>query len=251
MSTSVKSSDSLSKDIFLNDNNYKTQIKSSDGNKDNWTKGLVVINELDDSDNDDSSSTSSSFTSEVSHSTTHNSAVLNSDSQNYYSSQTINSQRTSFAKPTTKETSTVFYSASNPHSETNTQKSSSNSSGNSKLSKSTTTSDFSMEQDDQDRDSCRSDDTDSPVGPPTDKKLLPIPQSASAASTMPNYVNVTTTEGNISGIRSDDNDLDDIKSGKVIGANLSDEEEDDVDDSYETNRQNGYNRRGRDNHQSR
>ena len=247
MSTSLKSSASLSKDNnFPNDIDQKNTNTEEliHGNKNNWTNGLVVLNELDTSDDDDSSSTNSSFTSEISHSTTHNSAVF-SDPPNYYSSQITNSYSTSFIKPTVAQTEIAYYSDSKKHLETNAKNNSSNSSCNSKLSKSTTTSNFSMEQDDQERDSCRSDDTDSPVGPPGEKKLLPLPQPST--SSIPNYVNVPK-DVQISEVVSD-NDQDEIKSGKAIGVNLSDEEIGVA--LVDNNRHNGYSMNGRESRQPR
>ena len=248
MSTSLNNSASPLKDNFPTNNiDQKGKQQSFDGNKNNWTNGLVVLNELDTSDDDDSSSTNSSFTSEVSHSTTHNSAVF-SDPPNYNSSKISNSCSISFSKPELSQSGTDFYSDPKKNLETNAKTSSSTSSCNSKISKSTTTSNFSMEvQEDQDRDSCRSDDTDSPVGPPVDKKVLPIPQTSSTSTMMPNYVNVTK-DANIVDVLSDD-DPDDIRSGKVIGANLSDEEN--GADLPINNLHNGYSRDSRDNHQSR
>ena len=248
MSTIFNNSASLSKDNFPTNNiDQKGKQQSFDGNKNNWTNGLVVLNELDTSDEDDSSSTNSSCTSEVSHSTTHNSAVF-SDPPNYYSSKITNSSTTSFPKPILSQSGIDFYSDSKKNPETNAKTSSSDSSCNTKLSKSTTTSNFSMEvQEDQDRDSCRSDDTDSPVGPPVEKKVLPIPQTSSTSKMLPNYVNVTK-DANMVDVLSDD-DPDDIRSGKVIGANLSDEEN--GDDLHDNNLHNGYSRNSRDNHQSR
>lgn len=244
MSTSFKNSASLSKDNFRDSTNQKGEQKSLEGNKNNWTNGLVTLNELDTSDDDDSSSTNSSTSSGISHSTTHNSAVISAH-ENYYSSQIINNSSTSFSKPKVNQTETVYYSDSKKHLETKAKNSSSNSSCNSKLSKSTTTSNFSMEQDEQDRDSCRSDDTDSPVGPPVENKRLPTPQMNS--SSMPNYVNVPK-DVDISEVLSDSGP-DDIKSGKVIGANLSDEGNDD--DPCDNRRHDGHNRNSRDKQPSR
>ena len=248
MSTKLNNSASLSEDNFPENNiDQEGQQQSFEGNKNNWANGLVVLNELDTSDDDDTSSTNSSFTSEISHSTTHNSAVF-SDPPNYYGSKITKSCSTSFSKAIISQSGTDFYSDSKKTLDTNAKTSSSNSSCNSKISKSTTTSNFSMEvQEDQDRDSCRSDDTDSPVGPPVEKKVLPMPQISSASTMMPNYVNVTK-DANIVDVLSD-NDPDDIRSGKVIGANLSDEEN--GDDLTDNNVHNGYNRNSRDNHKSR
>ena len=239
MSTSVENSASLSKDIFPSITNQNGERQSLQGNKNNWTNGLVTLNELDTSDDDDSKSTNSSSSSGISHSTTHNSAVISAQ-QNYYSSQIINNSSTHFTQPQFNEAETVYNSESQKHLKINTKNSSSNSSCNSKLSKSTTTSNFSMEHDDQDRDSCRSDDTDSPVGPPVDHKKISTPQTNS--SSIPNYVNVPK-DVNISEVLSDSGP-DDIKSGKVIGANLSDEGNDD--DSCDSRRNDGYNRISRD-----
>ena len=242
MNTSFESNESLPKDNVSNAIHRKDQQKLLDEKKNNWTNGLVILNELDTSDDDSSSnSSSSSYTSEVSHSTTHNSATF-SNPPKYYNTQITNSYSASFTKPLQNQEKPSFYSDSKKQIETsNTENNSSNSSCNSKLSKSTTTSNISMEQDD--RDSSRSDDTDSPVGPPVEKKHLPMPQIN--ISHPPNYVNVTK-DIDISNVRSNDNeDQDDIKSGKVIGANLSDEEIEDE------NPPNGYNRNRRDNHQSR
>ena len=97
-------------------------------------------------------------------------------------------------------------------------------------------------QEDQDReDSCRSDDTDSPVGPPSPSKkgsakkgnVETAPSGPSSSITMPNYVNVPKDVGTIECL-SDDLDglvsLDDLQSGMVIGANLSDEDGGEVND---------------------
>ena len=69
MSTKLNNSASLSEDNFPENNiDQAGKQQSFDGNKNNWTNGLVVLNELDTSDDDDTSSTNSSFTSEISHS---------------------------------------------------------------------------------------------------------------------------------------------------------------------------------------
>ena len=235
----------LAKDTFSDNINQKGHPKSFDGNKNNWTNGLVVLNELDSSDEDGSSSSSSSFTSEVSHSTTHNSALL-AGPQNYLGSESIASGNTSFSKAQSNKPSTDCYIDSKENLCAIGQNCSSNSSCNSKLSKSTTTSNFSMEQDEQDRDSCRSDDTDSPVGPPVDKKSASLAQQNLVPTS--NYVNILK-DANTSAVHPE-NELDDIKSGKVLGANLSDEDNRDV-DSYHNDRNNVYNRTITSVHQSR
>ena len=242
--TSIENNASLSKDYISNSIHPNDQQKTLQEKKNNWTNGLVILNELDTSDDDtSSSSSSSSYTSEVSHSTTHNSAVF-SNPTTYYHTQVTNSYSASFSKSKNNQEEPCFYSNSKKPLETsNTENNSSNSSCNSKLSKSTTTSNFSMEQEDQDTESSRSDDTDSPVGPPIEKKLLPMPQTNT--SHVPNYVNVSK-DVNISNMLSDANEeQDDIKSGKMIGANLSDEE------TVNENTRVAYNRNDRDNHQSR
>ena len=96
-----------------------------------------------------------------------------------------------------------------------------------------------MEQDDQEPDSCRSDDTDSPVGPPSANKKLPPPASNALPSTiLPNYVNVPKDA--VAPDVASDSGPDDIKSGKVIGANLSDESNDD--DSCDNHDEERYSR---------
>ena len=247
MSTSLENNASLPKDNISNNIHRNEQQKLVEGNKNNWANGLVVLNELDTSDDDSSSSSSSSsYTSEVSHSTTQNSAAF-SNPPNYFSSQITNNYSTSFSKPTQNQEEPCFYSDSKKPLETSeiAENNSSNSSCNSKLSKSTTTSNFSMEQEDrEDRESStRSDDTDSPVGPPVEKKLLPMPQTSISLS--PNYVNIKKDTILSNTLCDENEDQDDIKSGKVIGANLSDEE------TGNDNSQIRYNRNNRDAHQSR
>ena len=238
--TSIENNASLSKDYISNSIHPNDQQKILQEKKNNWTNGLVILNELDTSDDDtSSSSSSSSYTSEVSHSTTHNSAVF-SNPPTYYHTQITNSYSASFSKSKNNQEEPCFYSNSKkPLEASNTENNSSNSSCNSKLSKSTTTSNFSMEQVDEDRDSSRSENTDSPVGPPVEKKLLPMPQTNTSHA--PNYVNIGK-DVNISNIHTnefqDQEQLiqNDIKSGKVIGANLSDEETGDENASINYNR---------------
>ena len=244
MNESLKNIANLSKEHLPDNTCQKPEQQSLETNKNNWTNGLVILNELDTSDEEDSSIVSSSSSSGDSHSTTHNSAVI-SGQNNYYKTEIVNNSNTCFSEPKFKQADTVYYLDSKTNFDTKDQNSSSNSSCNSKLSKSTTKSNFSMEQDDQDRDSCRSDDTDSPVGPPAENKRLPAPQMNS--SSFPNYVNVTK-DVDISEVCSDSG-TDDIKSGKVIGANLSDEGNDD--DSFDNRQHNVQNRNSRENHLSR
>ena len=226
----------LAKDTFSDNINQKGRPKSFDGNENNWTNGLVVLNELDSSDEDGSSSSTSSFTSEVSHSTTHNSALI-AGPQNYLGSELATSGNTSFSKPQSNQPSKDCYIDSKENLSAIGQNCSSNSSCNSKLSKSTTTSNFSMEQDEQDRDSCRSDDTDSPVGPPVEKKSISLGQQNLVPTS--NYVNVLIDKN--PSTANPDNEPDDIKSGKVLGANLSDEDSREA-DCYQNDRNNVYNR---------
>ena len=244
MNRSFENNASLTKDNVSNAIHQNDQQNFSLEKKNNWSNGLVILNELDTSDDDSSSSSSSSsYTSEISNSTTHNSALL-SNSPTYYSSKITNSYSASITRSQQNQEEPCLYSDSKKVIEnSNTQNNSSNSSCNSKLSKSTTTSNFSMDQEDRDRESSRSDDTDSPVGPPIEKKLLPMPQTNTSHA--PNYVNIGK-DVNISNMLSDANEeQDDIKSGKMIGANLSDEET-----TNESTRV-AYNRNERDNHQSR
>ena len=244
MNRSFENNSSLKKDNVSNAIHRNDQQNFRLEKKNNWSNGLVILNELDTSDDDSSSSSSSSsYTSEISNSTTHNSALF-SNSPTYYNSKITNSYSASISRSQQNQEETCLYSDPKNVLETsNTENNSSNSSCNSKLSKSTTTSNFSMEQEDQDRESSRSDDTDSPVGPPIEKKLLPMPQTNT--SHVPNYVNVSK-DVNISNTLSDANEeQDDIKSGKMIGANLSDEE------TVNENTRVAYNRNDRDNHQSR
>ena len=244
MNRSFENNASLTKDNVSNAIHQNDQQNFSLEKKNNWSNGLVILNELDTSDDDSSSSSSSSsYTSEISNSTTHNSALL-SNSPTYYSSKITNSYSASITRSQQNQEEPCLYSDSKKVIEnSNTQNNSSNSSCNSKLSKSTTTSNFSMDQEDHDRESSRSDDTDSPVGPPIEKKLLPMPQTNTSHA--PNYVNIGK-DVNISNMLSDANEeQDDIKSGKMIGANLSDEET-----TNESTRV-AYNRNERDNHQSR
>ena len=226
----------LAKDTFSDNINQKGRPKSFDGNKNNWANGLVVLNELDSSDEDGSSTSTSSFTSEVSHSTTHISALI-AGPQNYLGSELATSGNTSFSKPQSNQPSKDCYIDSKENLSAIGQNCSSNSSCNSKLSKSTTTSNFSMEQDEQDRDSCRSDDTDSPVGPPVEKKSISLGQQNLVPTS--NYVNVLTDKN--TSTANPDNEPDDIKSGKVLGANLSDEDSREA-DCYQNDRNNVYNR---------
>ena len=244
MNRSFENNASLTKDNVSNAIHRNDQQNFRLEKKNNWSNGLVILNELDTSDDDSSSSSSSSsYTSEISNSTTHNSALL-SNSSTYYNSKITNISSALITSSLQNQEEPCLYSDSKKVLETsNTENNSSNSSCNSKLSKSTTTSNFSMEHDDQDRDSSRSDDTDSPVGPPIEKKLLPMPLTNTSHA--PNYVNVSK-DINISNILSDPNEeQDDIKSGKMIGANLSDEE------TVNENTSVSYNKNERDAHQPR
>ena len=244
MNRSFENNASLTKDNVSNAIHRNDQQNFRLEKKNNWSNGLVILNELDTSDDDSSSSSSSSsYTSEISNSTTHNSALL-SNSPTYYSSKITSNYSASITRSQKSQEEPCLYSDSKKViANSNTENNSSNSSCNSKLSKSTTTSNFSMDQEDHDRESSRSDDTDSPVGPPIEKKLLPMPQTNTSHA--PNYVNVGK-DVNISNMLSDANEeQDDIKSGKMIGANLSDEE------TTNENTRVAYNRNDRDNHQSR